>query len=210
MLSSTESASLSPTGCSGSWTVLPESWRSCPSLRMWHLCAGCWTGSLCLPVWTTRSWSSCAKSCTASLHTISIVCCSGTSLATLSALGTSVCCVCSRQDSGHMETGPFSTQDLFCGTCCPQPLSGHRPWLHSGPELRLSGLTDCIHRILYIELILPDVCSAFEWAGDMVPYKYLIIIIIIIIMWPFPSEPQKVGRVAGAWQACSCWTQSCS
>ena len=73
-------------------------------------------------------------------------------------------------------------QHPFCGTCCPQPLAGHHPWLHSRPELRLFYLINHIHRILYIELILLDVCSAFEWARDIMPYKYLIIIIIIIII----------------------------
>ena len=74
-----------------------------------------------------------------------------------------------RQDSGHTETGPFPTQHPFCGTCYPQSLAGHHPWLRSRPELIHFYLINLTHRTLYRKTILPYAGSAFEWTRDMTP-----------------------------------------
>ena len=143
----------------------PESWRRHPSLCPWPWCAGTCTGFLCLPVWTTRSWSSRTRPCMAWLHSISAVCCSGTSRAVLSAPCTVVSSACPEQSSARMVIGPSSMRRPFCGTRFPQELVGQNPWLCSRKNSRLFYSVNHFKETAfyrYFSGLNFYVCSAFE------------------------------------------------
>ena len=77
-----------------------------------------------------------------------------------------VCAQDKTQDIWRQDLSPPST---YCVELAA-PSRSH-PWLCSRRNFRLCYLINPLHRILYVEIILSDVCSAFEWARDMVPYK---------------------------------------